>query len=78
MLARMPTEVRAHITGTVWKIEKKGGKRGAATLRIDPFAPIPDPDRAALEEEGKRLLAAAHPDAASHGIEFRTPQEASR
>ena len=25
MLARMATEVRAHITGTVWKIEKKVG-----------------------------------------------------
>ncbi len=25
MLSRMATEVRAHITGTVWKIEKKVG-----------------------------------------------------
>ncbi|TDB93563.1 winged helix DNA-binding domain-containing protein [Actinomadura sp. 7K534] len=62
----------------MWKIEKKGGKRGGATLLITPFAPITDPERAALEEEGTRLLAAAHPDAASHKIEFLVPQEASR
>lgn len=47
-------------------------------MTADADAPVPKPHRAALEEEGKRLLAAAHHGAASHTIEFRTPQEASR
>ncbi|MFA1537639.1 winged helix DNA-binding domain-containing protein [Actinomadura monticuli] len=51
----------------MWKIEKK---RGEATLRVGPFAPVPRRDRAALEEEGLRLLAAAHPEAKSHAVEF--------
>lgn len=52
----------------MWKIEKK---RGEAVLRVDPFAPVPKRERAALEEEGLRLLAAGHPDAKSHAVEFR-------
>ncbi|WP_067796851.1 winged helix DNA-binding domain-containing protein [Actinomadura formosensis] len=52
----------------MWKIEKK---RGEARLRIDSFGPIPKRERAALEEEGVRLLAAAHPGAGSHVVEFR-------
>ncbi|WP_246179148.1 winged helix DNA-binding domain-containing protein [Actinomadura decatromicini] len=51
----------------MWKIEKK---RGGAVLRITPFAPVPKPARTALEEEGLRLLAAAHPEAKTHAIEF--------
>ncbi|MFG2089189.1 MULTISPECIES: winged helix DNA-binding domain-containing protein [unclassified Spirillospora] len=54
----------------LWKIEKK---RGEATLHIDPFALVPGPERAALEDEGMRLLAAAHPDAKSHKVEFGAP-----
>lgn len=51
----------------MWKIEKK---RGEAVLRVDPFAPVPKRERAALEEEGLRLLAAGHPDAKSYAVEF--------
>ncbi|WP_243716188.1 winged helix DNA-binding domain-containing protein [Actinomadura darangshiensis] len=51
----------------MWKIEKK---RGEAALRIDPFDPVPQAARAALEEEAMRLLAAAHPGARSHIVEF--------
>ncbi|OLT38409.1 hypothetical protein BJF79_26895 [Actinomadura sp. CNU-125] len=51
----------------MWKAEKR---RGEATLRIDPFAPVPGPERTALEEEGLRLLAAVHPDAKAHTVEF--------
>ncbi|MQY04389.1 winged helix DNA-binding domain-containing protein [Actinomadura macrotermitis] len=47
----------------MWKMEKK---RGVATLRVEPFAPLPD--RAAVEEEGHRLLAAAHPAAKGHEL----------
>ncbi|TDB76686.1 winged helix DNA-binding domain-containing protein [Actinomadura sp. KC216] len=54
----------------MWKIEKK---RGEAVLRIDPFDPVPERDRAALEEEGLRLLAAAHPEAKTHRVEFAGP-----
>lgn len=52
----------------MWKIEKK---RGEASLLIDPFDPVPSRERTALEEEGKRLLAAAHPEAKSHAVTFR-------
>ncbi|MGH3242092.1 MAG: winged helix DNA-binding domain-containing protein [Spirillospora sp.] len=51
----------------MWKIEKK---RGEAVLRVDPFDPVPKPARTALEEEGLRLLASAHPDAKTHRVEF--------
>ncbi|QKW33699.1 winged helix DNA-binding domain-containing protein [Actinomadura sp. NAK00032] len=51
----------------MWKIEKK---RGEAVLRVDPFAPVPKRECAALEEEGLRLLAAAHPGVKSHAVEF--------
>ncbi|RSN55712.1 winged helix DNA-binding domain-containing protein [Actinomadura sp. WAC 06369] len=51
----------------MWKAEKR---RGEATLRIAPFAPVPGPERAALEEEGLRLLAAVHPDAKAHTVAF--------
>ncbi|MBO2460568.1 AlkZ family DNA glycosylase [Actinomadura sp. LCR2-06] len=54
----------------MWKIEKA---RGAATLRISPFAPVPGPERDALAEEGARLLAAAHPNAKSRAVEFEPP-----
>nr|WP_308210065.1 crosslink repair DNA glycosylase YcaQ family protein [Actinomadura madurae] len=51
----------------MWTMEKK---RGEATLRIDPFDPVPERDRTALEEEGMGLLAAAHPEAKAHRVEF--------
>ncbi|WP_131741363.1 winged helix DNA-binding domain-containing protein [Actinomadura roseirufa] len=51
----------------MWKMESA---RGTATLRLEPFAPVPEPERAALEAEGERLLAAAHPKAASGNVEF--------
>ncbi|MFI0410824.1 winged helix DNA-binding domain-containing protein [Actinomadura sp. 3N508] len=54
----------------MWKIEKK---RGEAVLRIDPFDPVPERERAALEEEGLRLLAAGHPEAKTHRVEFAGP-----
>ncbi|HEX8627662.1 MAG TPA: winged helix DNA-binding domain-containing protein [Catenuloplanes sp.] len=44
--------------------------RGTATLRVEPFAPISGPDRAALEEEALRLLAFAAADADAHVVTF--------
>ncbi|MFD0691469.1 winged helix DNA-binding domain-containing protein [Actinomadura fibrosa] len=51
----------------MWKMEKK---RGTAVVRIDPFLPVADADRAALADEAERLLAAAHPGAAAYAVEF--------
>jgi hypothetical protein len=51
----------------MWKMEKK---RGVATLRIELFEPVASADEKALTAEGERLLAAAHPEAKEHEIEF--------
>jgi hypothetical protein len=44
--------VNGFVHGT-WKITRR---RGAATLTIEPFAPLADDDAAALAAEGARLL----------------------
>jgi len=49
----------------LWTMERK---RGAVTLGVDLFRPVGDADRAALVEEGERLMAAAHPDAGSREV----------
>jgi hypothetical protein len=54
-----------------WKIDR--GK-GAATLVVEPFEPLEKTDRAALAEEGARLLAFAAADAASHDVRFAAPE----
>lgn len=43
----------------VWSVTTGGG---AATLTIDPLSRLSAGDRAAIEEEGSRLLAFTHPD----------------
>jgi hypothetical protein len=53
-----------------WKIARDGG--GAALL-VHPFAPLPPRDRAALADEGARLLAFAAADARSHDVRFAAP-----
>jgi hypothetical protein len=53
--------------GGTWKILQQ---RSIATLLIEPFEPLSDQDRAALAEEGVRLLAFATPEAASHEVRF--------
>ncbi len=50
-----------------WKIEKA---KGAAALVIEPFEPISTAERAALEEEGKKLVRFVEPGAKSHSIRF--------
>jgi hypothetical protein len=57
--------------GGTWKIERR---RGAATLTIAPFAPLPAQDRAALAEEGARLLAFAAGDAKDHAVQIAPPE----
>jgi Winged helix DNA-binding domain len=48
-----------------WKISRADG---VATLAVDPFTPLRDADRAALEAEGRRLLAFAAADATAHEV----------
>ena len=43
-----------------WKIEKA---KGAATLLIEPFDPLPEGARDALLEEGERLMGFIEDDA---------------
>jgi len=50
-----------------WKIERS---RGEASLMIEPFEPLQKEDRAALAEEGTRLLAFAAPDADARDVRF--------
>lgn len=68
------------VTGTVlvdgffqatWKITRQ---RTTATLTIEPFVPLSPQDRAALAEEGTRLLAFAAADADTYDIQFAPPQ----
>lgn len=54
----------------MWKIEREGG---AATLVIHPFARLARADRAALEEEGGRLLRFAAADAARWDVRVEAP-----
>ncbi|MEV4253024.1 winged helix DNA-binding domain-containing protein [Spirillospora sp. NPDC049652] len=51
----------------MWKAEVK---RGAATLRIEEFAPVSDAVREELTAEGLRLLADAYPKAADRTVLF--------
>jgi hypothetical protein len=51
----------------IWKVERQ---RESATLIIEPFAPLADQDRAALTEEGARLLDFIAAEAGNHEIRF--------
>ncbi|MBZ0301772.1 MAG: winged helix DNA-binding domain-containing protein [Anaerolineae bacterium] len=50
-----------------WKIEKQ---KGAATLTIEPFEPLSAPDRAALGEEGERLVRFVESSAKAYVVQF--------
>jgi Winged helix DNA-binding domain len=58
--------VEGFVLGT-WRIARSDG---AATVTIEPFQPIPRPDRDAIEREGERLLAFAAPGSAISEIRF--------
>jgi hypothetical protein len=50
-----------------WRVERA---RGAATLEVRPLATLARADRAAVAEEGERLLAFDAPDAGRHAVRF--------
>ncbi len=50
-----------------WKVEKT---KSAATLVIEPFEPLPQPDRDALVEEGMRLVRFVEQDAKAFDLRF--------
>lgn len=60
------------VFGGTWRVERgKDGRRAAtpsATLVIQPFGRLAARDRAALEDEGARLLAFAAGEAAEHDV----------
>jgi hypothetical protein len=56
--------------GGVWKITTT---KKAATLVIEPFAPLVKKAKAALEEEGERLIRFAEPEIGSHELSFAKP-----
>jgi hypothetical protein len=53
-----------------WRITRH---RGTATLTVEPFEALPEPDRTAVANEGTRLLTFAASDAAAHDIQFTPP-----
>ena len=65
-LVRATVLVDGFVRGT-WTIKRE---RGAATLTVELFAPLPADDQATVAEEGARLLAFTSPDADVHQIRF--------
>ena len=68
LLVRATVLVDGVVAG-IWKVERK---KAAATLVVEEFAKIAKQDRAALAEEGERLLGFAEPDAATRAVSFRS------
>jgi hypothetical protein len=56
--------------GGTWRFERGGD---TAAVVVTPFAPLSRADRAALSEDGGRLLAASDPGAANREVRFQAP-----
>jgi hypothetical protein len=56
--------------GGTWRFERGGD---TAAVVVTPFAPLSRADRAALSEDGGRLLAASDPGAANREVRFEAP-----
>lgn len=67
-----PTVLVDGLARATWKMERG---REATTLVIEPFGPISRPDRAALTEEGNRLLEFAAGDAERRAVRFLSPRK---
>ena len=61
--------VDGFVRGT-WKIRRQ---RRRATLLVEPFAALSDPDRHALADEGTLLLAFSAPEADEREVAFSDP-----
>jgi Winged helix DNA-binding domain len=57
--------------GGTWKLTRHGG---TATLTVEPFQALADPDRTAVVEEGARLLTFAAADATTYDVRFIPPR----
>ncbi|WP_369389914.1 winged helix DNA-binding domain-containing protein [Streptomyces sp. CG1] len=68
-IVRATILVDGFVRGT-WRIDRDGAM---ATLLIEPFAALAEADRAALAEEGARLLGFAAADADSHDVRIAAP-----
>jgi hypothetical protein len=55
------------VAGT-WRVERAGPR---ATLRLEPFEPLPRGSRSALREEAERLVRFHEPDARSYAVRWR-------
>jgi hypothetical protein len=60
------------VDGFVAGIWSYGLKRGEALVQIEPFAPLPQATRAALEDEGERLVRFIEPKAKTYAVRFTT------
>jgi hypothetical protein len=60
------------LDGTVCGIWTAVRRRSAATLQVRPFVRLTRRDRAALTEEGTRLLAFVEPDTATRDVLIAT------
>ena len=69
----IPTVLIDGFVAATWALERRDG---SATLRIAPFRALAASDRAAVGEEGERLLAFAGADAAAREVRFEAPGEA--
>ena len=67
LLVRATVLVDGVVAG-IWKVERK---KAMATLVIEAFVKLAKKDRAALEEEGERLLRFVEPDAGSCAVMIR-------
>jgi Winged helix DNA-binding domain len=65
-----PTFLVDGLVGGTWRIARDGDR---ATLVIEPLERLPEPHRAALSAEGRRLLSFAAADAADHEVRFTAP-----
>lgn len=63
----LPTFLVDGMVAGLWSVETVNGR---ATLRIEPFAPVPPKDRAVLTDEAERLVRYTAPDATTHEVTF--------
>jgi hypothetical protein len=66
-----PTVLVDGQVAAIWRLRRDPAR---AIVEIEPLAPLPTADRAAVTLEGERLLAFAADDAAAHDLRFAAPK----